>query len=79
MSTMTDFSYTRAVIKGVIIGASLSIFSFYMINPGAQPITSKSNFKIVDTYEGCSVVQYTNQYLAHYTYFLDCKKKGKNL
>ena len=76
---MNDFEYRRAVMFGVIIGASLCILAFYMTKPSVQPITSKSNFKIVDTYEGCSVVQYTNQYLAHYTYFLDCRKKEENL
>ena len=76
---MTDFEYRRTLVCGVIIGASLCILAFYMTKPSAQLITPKSNFKIVDTYEGCSVVQYTNQYLARYTYFLDCRKKGENL
>ena len=76
---MNDFEYQRTLMLGVIIGASLFILGFYMTKPSAQPITSKSNFKIVDTYEGCSVVEYTNQYLSHYTYFLDCRKKRENL
>ena len=76
---MTDFQYQRTLLLGALIGVLFCILGFYMAKPSLQPITSKSNFKIVDTYEGCSVVQYTNQYLAHYTYFLDCRKKGKNL
>ena len=71
---MTDFPHIRALLKGVIIGASLSIFSFYMIKPNTQPMPPKSTFKVIDIYKGCDVVQYTNQYLSHYNYFLDCKK-----
>ena len=70
---MNDFPYTRAVINGVIIGASLSIFSFYMLKPDTQPITSKSNFEVVDTYKRCDVVRWDNGF-AEYKYFLDCKK-----
>jgi hypothetical protein len=70
---MTDFQYQRTLMLGVIIGVLFCILGFYMTKPGAQPMTSKNNFKIVDAYEGCSVVQYTNQYLSHYNYFLDCK------
>ena len=71
---MTDFPYTRAFVNGVIIGVSVSIFSFYMIKPNTQPMMPKSTFEVIDTYKGCDVVQYTNQYLSHYNYFLDCKK-----
>jgi hypothetical protein len=71
---MTDFPHTRALINGVIIGVSVSIFSFYMIKPNTQPMTPKSTFEVIDTYKRCDVVQYTNQYLSHYNYFLDCKK-----
>jgi MFS superfamily sulfate permease-like transporter len=73
---MTDFPCTRAFVNGVIIGVSLSIFSFfvYMPKPNSQPMTPKSTFEVIDTYKGCDVVQYTNEYLSHYNYFLDCKK-----
>ena len=76
---MNEFDYRRILLFGVIIGVSFCFLGFYMAKPSLQPITPKSNFKIVDTYEGCSVVQYTNQYLAHYVYFLDCRKKEENL
>jgi hypothetical protein len=73
---MTDFPCTRAFFNGVIIGVSLSIFSFfvYTLKPDSQQMTPKSTFKVIDIYNGCDVVQYTNQYLSHYNYFLDCKK-----
>jgi hypothetical protein len=77
---MTDFPCTRALINGVIIGVSLSIFSFfvYTLKPDSQPITSKSNFEVVDTYKGCNVVRWDNGF-AEYKYFLDCKKGGQAL
>jgi hypothetical protein len=73
---MTDFPRTRAFVNGVIIGVSLSIFSFfaYTLKPNSQPMPPKSTFEVIDTYKGCDVVQYTNEYLSHYNYFLDCKK-----
>jgi hypothetical protein len=70
---MTDFSHTRALVSGVIIGISVSMLSFYMLKPNTQPITSKSNFEIVDTYKGCDVVRWDNGF-AEYKYFWDCKK-----
>ena len=70
---MTNFQHIRALINGVIIGASVCIIGFYMAKPSTQPITSKSNFEVVDTYKGCDVVRWDNSF-AEYKYFLDCKK-----
>ena len=70
---MTNFQHIRALINGVIIGASVCIFGFYMAKPSTQLITSKSNFEVVDTYKGCDVVRWDNSF-AEYKYFLDCKK-----
>jgi hypothetical protein len=39
-----------------------------------QPTPPDQRFAVVDTYRGCSVVQYTPTNAARYTYFLDCKK-----
>lgn len=75
---MTDFSHTRALVNGVIIGISVSMLSFYMLKPNTQPIISKSNFEVVDTYKGCDVVRWDNGF-AEYKYFLDCKKSGQTL
>ena len=70
---MTDFPHIRALVNGVIIGASVSILSFYMLKPNTQPITSKSNFEVVSTYKGCDVVRWDNGF-AEYKYFWDCRK-----
>jgi hypothetical protein len=40
----------------------------------AQPSAPDQKFEVVDTYRGCSVVQYAPTNAARYTYFLDCKK-----
>ena len=72
---MTNFEYYKTLTIGVIIGASTVILAFYMLKPEApQPVASKSNFEVVDTYKGCDVVQYTSDYSARYTYFLHCPK-----
>ena len=71
---MTDFPHIRALVNGIIIGASVFLFSFSLIKQRTHQMTPKSTFEVIDTYKGCNVVQYTNEYLSHYNYFLDCKK-----
>ena len=71
---MTNFPHIRTLANGMIIGASVSIFSFSLIKQSTHQMTPKSTFEVIDTYKGCNVVQYTNEYLSHYNYFLDCKK-----
>jgi hypothetical protein len=71
---MTEFEVQKTVLYGFVMGVLFSITGFYMIKPNTQPMTPKSTFKVIDAYKGCDVVQYTNQYLSHYNYFLDCKK-----
>jgi hypothetical protein len=39
-----------------------------------QPVASKSNFEVVDTYMGCDVVSWTQPNFAQYKYFLHCSK-----
>jgi hypothetical protein len=70
---MTDFPCTRAFVNGVIIGISFCSLIFYMLKPNTQPITPKSNFKVVDTYKGCDVVRWGDGF-TDYKYFWDCKK-----
>jgi hypothetical protein len=74
---MSRIDYYRAVLLGAVIGV-VFVTGFYVFTtedePKTQLITPKSNFEVVDTYRGCSVVQYTPTNAARYTYFLDCKK-----
>jgi hypothetical protein len=66
------------MIKGpFIFTAVVSIFLLvFLMNGGleSQPSPPDQKFAVVDTYNGCDVVQYTHTNAARYTYFLDCKK-----
>ena len=74
---MNKIDYYKAVLLGVVIGmAFLSFFYVFTHNdePNKQPITSKSNFEVVDHYKGCDLLQWTNSQLAQYKYVLYCPK-----
>jgi hypothetical protein len=78
---MTNFEYYRTLTIGVIIGASTVILAFYMLKPEPQqPVASKSNFEVVNTYSyenrTCSVIRYTNPSTT-WVYLLDCKEVKK--
>ena len=72
---MTDSEYYRTMALGAIVGASLTILAFYMVKPSPQnhTVTPKSNFEVVDTYKNCEVVRWTENQLANYQFFLNCK------
>lgn len=68
----------RAVLLGAVLGMSFLTlfyivnFSFDMKKP--QPEKPKSNFEVVDTYDGrCDVVRWHYNMLADYKYFFDCR------
>ena len=73
---MTNTEYYKTLVVGAIIGASITILAFYMMKPSPQnhTITPKSNFAVVDTYKGCDIVQWSDNQMASYKYFLDCTK-----
>ena len=72
---MTDNEYRRTLLLGAIISASITILSLHMTKPEPQqPVASKSNFEVVDTYKGCDVVRWTQSNFAEYKYFLHCSK-----
>jgi len=73
---MSRIDYYRAVLLGVIVGMGF-LSLFMVINPGedVKPVEPDQKFEVVDTYNGCEVVQYTPDNSARYTYFLDCKNK----
>jgi hypothetical protein len=71
---MNRLDYYRAVIFGVVIGMAFLSF-FYVFTQENDLKTEpkpKSNFEVVDTYRGCSVVRWTQSNFAEYKYFLDC-------
>jgi hypothetical protein len=74
---MTNTEYYKTLVVGAIIGASITILAFYMMKPSPQnhTVTPKSNFAVVDTYKDrCDVVQWSDNQMATYKYFLDCSK-----
>jgi len=74
---MTNTEYYKTLVVGAIIGASITILAFYMMKPSPQnhTVTPKSNFAVVDTYKDrCDVVQWSDNQMASYKYFLDCSK-----
>lgn len=73
---MTDYEYQKTLMIGAIIGACFTLLAFYMIKPSPEnhTVTPKTNFAVVDTYKGCDVVQWSDNQMATYKYFLDCTK-----
>ena len=43
-------------------------------NQSSKVSEPKTNFEVVDTYNGCAVVRYAAPSQATYKYFLDCEK-----
>jgi len=74
---MTNTEYYKTLVVGAIIGASITILAFYMMKPSPQnhTATPKTNFAVVDTYKDrCDIVQWSDNQMATYKYFLDCTK-----
>jgi hypothetical protein len=72
---MNKPDYQR-VILGTMIATLSFLLLFYMMRPNklAEVLEPKSNFEVVDTYNGCAVVRYAAPDQATYKYFLDCQK-----
>jgi len=78
---MTYFQEQKLILCGALIGVAFTLVGFYMVKAQAlQPVASKSNFEVVDTYSyenrTCSVIRYTNPSTT-WVYFLDCKEVKK--
>ena len=73
---MTDYEYQKTLMIGAIIGACITLLAFYMLKPSPEnhTVTPKTNFAVVDTYKGCDVVQWSDNQMSTYKYFLDCSK-----
>ena len=74
---MTDYEYQKTLMIGAIIGACFTLLAFYMLKPSPEShtVAPKSNFAVVDTYKGCDIVQWSDNQMATYKYFLDCNNK----
>jgi hypothetical protein len=75
---MSNFEPPNALIF-VIVCMITSPLIFYLMKTKApkQPVVSKSNFEVVDTYKGCDVLKWGNGNLAEYKYLLYCKGGNK--
>ena len=74
---MTDFEYRKTFITGAIIGLSVMLLVIYRLKPSPEnhTVTPKTNFAVVDRYENrCDVVQWSDNQMSTYKYFLDCTK-----
>jgi hypothetical protein len=73
---MTDYEYQKTLVVGAFFVACFTLLAFYMLKPSPQnhTVTPKSNFAVVDTYKGCDIVQWSDNQMATYKYFLDCSK-----
>ena len=72
---MNKQDYQR-IIYGATIGILSLLLVFYMLKPNkpAKVLEPKTNFEVIDTYNGCAVVIYAAPNGANYHYFLDCQK-----
>jgi hypothetical protein len=78
---MNNLNDGKIFFSGFVLGAFSFILLLYMTKPEAQqPVASKSNFEVLDTYSyenrTCSVIRYTNPSTT-WVYFLDCKEVKK--
>jgi len=78
---MNNLNDGKIFFSGFVLGAFSFILLLYMTKPEAQqPVASKSNFEVVDTYSyenrTCSVIRYTTPSTS-WEYFLDCKEVKK--
>lgn len=58
------------IVFGTILLSIILNSAANFLEQKPKPIDRK--FVVVDTYEGCNVVQYTPDYSTKYSYFLDC-------
>ena len=77
---MTDYEHQKTLLTGAIIGCCFTILAFYMMKPSSEnhTVTPEKNFAVVDTYKGCDVVQWSDNQMATYKYFLDCTDSMRN-
>jgi len=75
---MRKSDYYRAWLLGVVTGMAF-LALFYMVNVAIdtkdEPVPPpEPSSKVVDTYKGCDIIQWSDNHLATYKYFLYCPK-----
>jgi hypothetical protein len=72
---MNNLNDGKIFFSGFVLGAFTFILLLYMTKPEApQPVASKSNFEVVDTYMGCDIIKRENKSVFESQYFMDCRK-----
>jgi len=66
------FRFTLAIAITLVAVVSFATVMLYRPEPTeSKPTTSA---RVVDTYEGCDIVEWSQSNLAEYKYFLHCEK-----
>lgn len=71
----TDREAFLEFARGFAVGLGIVALFMLFIATLSRPPSKESEsprFKVVDKYQGCSVVQFTPDNSARYAYFLDC-------
>lgn len=69
----------KVALKEFLIGVAsaigiASVFLAFIFASGIVSVgDTEQRFEVVDTYQGCDVVQYLPEYSGRYYYFLHCK------
>jgi hypothetical protein len=69
---LKEFLSGAAVTIGITVVFLVIIFASGIISVGDTGL--KPSAEVVDTYEGCDIVRWTNNGLSEYKYFLYCPK-----
>ena len=66
------FRFTLAV--AIILVTVVSFATVILYNPKPTESKPTTSARVVDTYDGCDIVQWSQSNLAEYKYFLHCEK-----
>jgi hypothetical protein len=69
----TDKEAFWEIVRGGALGLGVVAFFIFMTVLLTPSQTESEKFKVVDKYQGCSVVQFTPDNSARYAYFLHCE------
>lgn len=70
-------NYWIGIITGFGLGCLYFLIPTFVSGFKTQPaeaIPESSRFKVVDNYKGCDVIQWSDNQMATYKYFLHCPK-----
>ena len=72
---MTDREACNEFAKGAtFVIVVMGVFALFIATIGSPNVEPAEKFKVVDTYEKCNVVRYTDE-TQRWHYFLDCRQE----